>query len=443
MKLEEPALCLAVIATTDGIRERTYRKVTRRLIPFLFLCYVLSMLDRINIGFAQLQMKHDLALGDATYGLAAGAFFIGYLLFEIPSNVILQKIGARKTISRIMLCWGFASAAMMFVRTPVEFVCLRFLLGAFEAGFMPGVFLYLTYWYPPRRQGRVIGAYMTAAVVAGLIAGPLSTNIMTRLASVLGLHGWQWLFVCEGIPSVAVGILAFFYLTDRPADASWLTDEEKALVEGDIALISSTWDRPVEAGWYDVFRQPKVLILGFCSFAAQAGSYVIFFWMPQIMKSTSHAGVSLIGLYSMLPYAAAIVTMTFWAAHSDRKMERRWHFALAVLTSTAGFLMVIANPGSLILTTLALTVAAAAVMAAFPVFWAVVAVALPPTSLAAGLALISSLGSLGGAFSPALIGFVRESTGRIDAGLYIVMALMVIGSLAMLAVIPRQIVRRE
>jgi sugar phosphate permease len=410
-----------------------YRKVTRRLIPFLIFCYMLAFIDRINIGFAQLQMKHDLSLSDTAYGLASSAFFIGYLLFEVPSNLLLQKIGARKTLCRIMLCWGVISASTMFVHTPAQFLFVRFLLGVFEAGFAPGILLYLTYWYPPERQGRAVGMFTTGTLIAGLIAGPISSSILVPLDGVYGLRGWQWLFLLEGLPSTLVGIAAFFYITDRPADAAWLSAGEKAVIErNNSASLEKRSEARSATRWYTVFRDPRAFILAFCLFTAQAGSYVIFFWMPQILKGFREVTISQVGFYTMIPYLAAMVTMILWGKRSDSKLERRWHFAIALFCAAGGFLMIVANPGSLAFTMIAFTISISAILASIPVFWGAVFSALSPAARVAGIALIASLGSLGGLFSPTLIGFVRDTTGKADLGLYIVTALMTCGGAAML-----------
>jgi MFS family permease len=424
------ALGAAAAAALDAT---AYRKVTRRLIPFLIFCYVLAFIDRINIGFAQLQMKHDLSLSDTAYGLASSAFFIGYLVFEIPSNLLLQKIGAGKTICRIMLCWGITSASTMFVHTPGQFLFLRFLLGAFEAGFSPGILLYLTYWYPPERQGRAVGMFMTGGLIAGLIAGPISSGILVPLDGWHGLRGWQWLFLLEGLPSTVVGIVALFYITDRPTKANWLSAEEKAVIErnNSAALAAPAAAQPKEP-WHTIFRNPHAFILAFCLFTAQAGSYVIFFWMPQILKGFRGVSISQVGFYTTIPYLAAMLTMILWGKRSDSKGERRWHFAVALLCAAAGFAMIVASPGSLAFTMIAFTISTSAILASIPVFWGAVSNALSPRARVAGIALISSLGSLGGLFSPTLIGFVRDKTGNADVGLYIVTALMACGALVIL-----------
>ena len=421
-------------AISARLVDNTYSKVTLRLMPFLLTCFVLAFLDRINIGFAQLQMKHDLGLSDTAYGIASSAFFIGYLLFEIPSNLLLQRVGARKTLCRILVLWGMTSSATMLVRTPFELQCVRFLLGVFEAGFTPGVLLYLTYWYPPARQGRVVAIYMAGAVIAGMVAGPVSTKIMVGLDNVLQLRGWQWLFLLEGLPSIVAGIVAYFYLTDRPANAHWLSAEERSIVErnNSAALISN---KAVQSHWYEVFKDPQVFLFAFCGFTTQCGSYVIFFWMPQILKGFHDVSITQVGLYSVLPYIGAIVALLLWGRHSDVTLERRWHFCISNMTAVVGFLMVIFNSGNLALTLVGFTLSTAGVMASNGVFWPGVSAAIPPTARAAGIALISSIGSLGGLLSPTLIGVSRDVTGRADTGLYIVMGLVALGGLVMVTLI--------
>jgi MFS family permease len=324
----------------------------------------------------------------------------------------------------------------MFVHTPGQFLFLRFLLGAFEAGFSPGILLYLTYWYPPERQGRAVGMFMTGGLIAGLIAGPISSGVLVPLDGVYGLRGWQWLFLLEGLPSTLIGVLAFFYITDRPAGANWLTIDEKALIERNNSAALATASGATNQPWYSIFRNIHAFILAFSLFSAQAASYVIFFWMPQMLKSFSGVSISQVGFYTTIPYFAAMLTMIWWGKRSDYKAERRWHFAIAILIAAAGFAMIVANPGSLAFTLLAFTISTAAILASIPVFWGAVSNTLSPRARIAGIALISSLGSLGGLFSPTLIGFVRDRTGSADSGLYVVTVLMACGGLAIL-LLPR------
>ncbi|MCS0464608.1 MFS transporter, partial [Burkholderia mallei] len=307
-------------ATTPGapsaFEAATYRKVSWRLAPLLLLCYVVAYLDRVNVGFAKLQMAADLHLSDAVYGLGAGIFFIGYFLFEVPSNVILHKVGARVWIARIMVTWGIISALTMFVSTPAMFYTMRFLLGVAEAGFFPGVILYLTYWYPAHRRGRMTTLFMTAVALSGVVGGPISGYILKTFDGMNGWRGWQWLFLLEGVPSVLVGILLLFALDDGIAKAKWLDGDEKALLSRNVAAEEARKeDLPLSA----VFASPRVWLMGFIYFSFVMGLYGVGFWLPTIIKSTGVTDAFAIGLLSAVPYAAAVVAMLAVARSADRR----------------------------------------------------------------------------------------------------------------------------
>jgi len=265
----------------------TYRKITHRILPLLFLGYLCAFLDRINVGYAQLQMKSALGFSDATYGLGAGIFFLSYLLFEIPSNLLLERIGARLTLLRIMVLWGLTSAGTMFVTTPAQFYLARFLLGLFEGGFFPGIILYLTYWYPSTRRAAVTGQFMFAVPVAGMIGGPLSAWILSSLDKVAGLDGWRWIFLIEGLPTVVLGVVCFFTLRDKPAQAAWLTDSEKALVQGLLSAeeIQHGHGRAgPETSWFKMLADAQMWVLVFIYFACAVASYSFTFWLPAMIK---------------------------------------------------------------------------------------------------------------------------------------------------------------
>ena len=412
----------------DLERDRIYRKVTFRLIPFLFVCYVLAFLDRINVGFAQLQMKQEIGLSDAAYGLGAGILFIGYVLFEVPSNLYMQRVGARRTIARIMFLWGLTSAAMFLVQTPIQFYVLRFLLGVFEAGLLPGVLMYLTSWFPRRLHGRVISRFMTAIVVAGLIGGPISGAILAHPPQAFGLAGWQWMFLIEGLPSCVFGIIAFFYLTDRPAEAAWLTAAEKQSIQKDLEAQPRIRTGSAPAGWHFALKDPKTYALAICFFTAQCGGYAGLFWMPIIIREVGVGSAVDIGLYSMIPYAVAIAAMLMWGAHSDRHFERRWHFAGAMYMAAFGFAILAMSRGNLAGSLLGLTLATAAVSASYPVFWSILPTYLPPVAVGVGFAFINSVGAVGGFVSPSLIGYIKNETGNITYALYPIIGLLVAGA---------------
>src|SRR6185295_5190147 len=293
--------------------------------PILLIAYMIAYLDRINIGYAQLQMKQTLPFGDAVYGIGAGIFFLGYFLFEVPSNLLLERIGARKTLLRIMVLWGITAASMMFVSTPMQFYVARFLLGVFEAGFFPGIILYLTYWYPSARRAAVTGQFMFAVPVAGIVGGPLSAWIMTSFDNVAGLAGWRWIFLIEGLPTVLLGIACFLLLRDKPADAPWLAPDEKALIQ---ANLSADANAPGHGHGVSVLRllaDAQIWVLAFIYFACACASYSFTFWLPEMIKGIGIEDVTQNGWWSALAYAVGGVGVLLITRSSDHRRERRWH----------------------------------------------------------------------------------------------------------------------
>lgn len=323
---------MAGAARTD---DALFRRITWRLVPLLFACYVFNYLDRTNVGYAQLQMKDQLGFGDAVFGLGAGIFFIGYALFEIPSNLLMARIGMRTTLLRIMGLWGLASAAMMFVSTPLQFYALRFLIGVFEAGFAPGVLYYLTLWFPSHRRAQVTALFFMGYSAAPIVAGPIAGLTMTYLNGVGSLQGWQWLFLLEGLPSVLLGIAAFFWLSDTPAQAGWLTGEEKLRVQQtldeDQKICGANTRGPAASAW----RDGRVWLLGLMSFLVILGIYALSFWQPTLMQ-TMGLSVLEIGFYSVIPAGVGIAATLVIGRHSDRVRERRWHFAITAALGALG-----------------------------------------------------------------------------------------------------------
>ncbi|MDO3555790.1 MFS transporter [Ralstonia pseudosolanacearum] len=398
-----------------------YSVVNRRILPFLATCYLFAYLDRINIGFAKLQMQNDLALSDAAYGLGAGIFFFGYMLFEVPSNLLLVKIGARRTLSRILILWGIVSASMLFVTDVWTFYALRFLLGVFEAGFAPGMIYYLTQWYPGERMARAMAVVLGAAPLGGVIGGPASTWIMGHFAGAGGLAGWQWMFLAEGIPSILLGIAAYGYL--KPADARWLTDAQKAVIAGDIARAA-----PGQASSFGkALTEPKLYVLAAAYFCLICGVYAVGFWLPSILKSAGLSDLFQIGLYSAIPNLAMIVAMYALGRRSDRRGERHLHSAITAVLG-AGLLAWAAYATSFPAALISITLASAAIFASYSVFWAIPQQHLKGTAAAGGIALINSIGLFGGFFSPTLIGWTKEATGSLQAGLLVMAALLVLGA---------------
>lgn len=416
-----------------------YRKVVRRIVPFLILAYVASYLDRVNVGFAKLQMSDDLGFSEAAYGLGAGLFFIGYFLLEVPSNLMLQRVGARTWIARIMISWGLVSAAFMFVTNEAMFYVLRFLLGAAEAGFYPGVILYCTYWFPSHRRARVIAMFMSAIPVAGIFGNPLSGWIMDSFQGVNGWQGWQWMFLLEAVPALLVGVLTLFYLDDGVRDAKWLTDEEKAVVERAVADDSA--HRTVHGRVRDAFREPRVWLMCLIYFCFVMGQYALTFWMPTFVESTGIDGNLAIGVLSAVPFLAALVAMNLFGRSADKRRERRWHLVIPSLMGAVGFSLSALWNGSTALSLTALSVAAAGVLTCAPLFWSLPTAFLGGTAAAAGLAIINSVGNLAGFVSPYMIGALKDATGSASIPMYVLAFTLVVGAVAVLTT-KKQVVNR-
>ncbi len=406
-----------------------YARVSRRLLPFLFLCYVAAYLDRVNVGFAKLQMQADLALSDTVYGIGAGIFFLGYFLFEVPSNLLLEKVGARRWIARIMVSWGIVSAATMFATGPLSYYALRFLLGVAEAGFFPGVVLYLTYWYPAHRRARIVALFMSGVAVAGVLGGPLSGWIMQHFAGSGGLAGWQWLFLLEGVPSVVLGIWTWFYLDDGIRSARWLPDADKAVLERALAQDAASQARlPLGA----VFTSGRVWQLALVYFLFVMGLYGVSFWLPQLVRNSGVADVARIGLLTAIPYGVAAIVMVLVARRSDRHGERRWHTALAGCAGAAGLVASVLYADNTVIALAALSLATAGILTTFPIFWSLPTALLGGTAAAAGIALINSVGNLAGFASPYLVGAIRDATGSTAAGMSLLAASLIAGALLVL-----------
>ena len=403
---------------------RVYRRVTRRLIPFLFLCYIFAYVDRVNVGFAKLQMQQDLRLSDAAYGLAAGMFFIGYFFFEVPCNMLMQRIGAKYWLGPIMIVWGLVSASTMLVKTSGEFYLVRFVLGLVESGFFPGVIFYLTFWYSSTRRAKMVASFMTAVPLSGAIGGPISGWLLDHFSSTGGLRGWQWLYVIEAVPSILAGIATAFFLQNGPEKAKWLDADEKALLTARLAEDESrkrTAPRS-HVTLADAFRSPRTWLLCFIYFGFVMGNYGISFWLPQIVKETLATDPFRIGLLTTVPWGLAAIAMVLVGHHSDRTGERRWHIAVAGILSAAAF-SVSAVPGiSGVLGFAALTVATAAVACAYSTFWALPTAFLSGAAASAGIAWINSVGNLAGYLSPFMVGKIRDATHHMAPALLVIAA---------------------
>jgi D-galactonate transporter len=415
-------------AKTD-IETSTIRAISLRLIPFLVLAYFLAYLDRVNLGFAALTMNAELQFSPTIFAWGAGIFFIGYFLFEVPSNIALEKFGASRWIARIMVSWGIISALMAVVSGPWSFYALRFLLGVAEAGFFPGIILYLTYWYPAEYRARFLAAFAIAVPVSTVIGAPVS-GLLLGLDGTLGLKGWQWLFIIEGIPSVLLGIVTWFYLTDRPSHASWLSAEQKAWLSARLEgeRIAKEMSHRMTLG--QALSSPRVLVLSLIYFGFVGALYGMQFWLPQIVKAFGFSNVQT-GFVTAIPYLFGSVAMVLWARHSDQTRERVWHVGLPLLLTAValGACGYIQDPT---LTMVALTVAAIGVFCTFALFWTLPTAWLSGAAAAGGIALINSIGNLAGFGGPYLIGWIKELTGSTSTGLLVLALLPLISGLLVL-----------
>jgi ACS family tartrate transporter-like MFS transporter len=391
----------------EPLAQATSSKIAWRLIPFLMVCYFASYLDRVNLSFAALTFKTDLGLSDAAYGLGAGIFFAGYFIFEVPSNILLEKIGARVWIARIMITWGLVSAAMALVQGEISFYVVRFLLGVAEAGFFPGIILYLTYWYTSAERAKMVGIFMVAIALSGVIGSPLSSFILTSFEGISGLRSWQWLFILEALPAIILGAVTFFYLTDKPADAAWLTAEERAVVSGRIAADETNREAVHKFTLGEALVHPRILGLALVYFGIVTGLYGLGFWLPQIVKAFG-LSTFITGWIVAIPYVFSAIVMIPWAWNSDRTGERVWHVAIAAFLGGAG-LIAGAYLGDPLLAMVALTAGSIGTFAALPTFWSLPTALLTGTAAAGGIALINAIGNLGGFAGPYLVGWIRDT----------------------------------
>ncbi|MCI0535690.1 MAG: MFS transporter [Verrucomicrobiales bacterium] len=407
------------VSLDDSERRVLLSKVNWRLIPLLFFCYVIAYIDRINVGFAKLHLREVLGVDEtvfgSVYGLGAGLFFIGYFIFELPSNLVLQRVGARIWIARIMIVWGVVSMSMMFMRGTTMFYVMRFLLGAAEAGFFPGVILYLTYWYPARERARTIALFATGGVMAGVIGSPISGAIL-GLDGRAGLAGWQWLFFLEALPAVLLGLVVLVLLPNRPQEARWLSDAEKAWIQSRINADAARTDLRQQHRLAEVFTSGRVWLLCLLYFLLNVGGYGYEMWLPSIIKGFSGQSDLVVGWINAIPYLIAAVVMLVASQHSDRTGERRWHVAIAAISSALGFVLS-AYLKSPYLAMAALALAFAGIKSTLGPFWALGTAFLSGTAAAGGIALINSVGNLGGFFGPTMVGVIQDRTGSNLAGL--------------------------
>jgi MFS family permease len=420
----------------ESFEAKTYRKVDIRLLPFLFLCYILAYLDRVNVGFAKLQMLKDLSLSDAAFATGAGIFFIGYFFFEVPSNVLLKKFGARLWIARIMVSWGVISACMIFVKGAWSFYAMRFLLGLAEAGFFPGVIFYLTLWYPSKHRSMRTAWFVAAIAVSGVIGNPVSGWIMDRLSGAMNLEGWQWLFLSEGIPSVLVGFWVIFYLNSSIEEAKWLTAEEKALLANN--LIAEDQHK-TEHKLIDAFASGKVWLLCAIYFTLMIGLYGIAFWLPTIVKAFGIKGYLGVGLITAIPYGVAVVGMILLSHHSDKTGERRLHYVANVTAGAIGLILSGVYASNPVLAITFLSFGTLGVIGSMPLFWPLPSAFLAGTAAAAGIGIVNSVGNLGGYFGPNIPIWAKHFSSDKSAALYIIAGILMVGAFLTFFFVPKNL----
>lgn len=407
-------------------QERTLSKVLWKIVPFLLLCYIVAYLDRVNVGVAGLTMNKDLGLSPSEFGWSAGLFFFGYFLAEVPSNLALQAVGARKWIARILVTWGLLSAGTAFVVGPVSFGVMRFLLGLGEAGFTPGVFLYFTYWFPARARGRATAAFLLGIPIANIVGAPLSSSLLA-LGGLAGLKGWQWLLILEGLPATILGFVCLFTLTDRPEQAKWLSPEERTWLAGMLAAERQQIEAKHASKLWDVFANWGVLVCALVNFCAIIGSVGLGLWMPQILKGFGF-GVVTVGFLAAIPYVCGAVTMMLWARLSDAGTERSCYVASALLVGALSLVVAGYATSSAPVSIVALCGAVIGIMCYQSTFWPIPSSFLTGSAAAGGLALIVSIGNLGGFAGPYLIGAIREGTGSFSWALISVALFLILGA---------------
>jgi ACS family tartrate transporter-like MFS transporter len=416
---------------TLDLEARVVGKLRRRILPFVMLLYFVSFLDRVNVGFAAFTMNKAIGLTPAMFGLGGGIFFLGYFLFEVPSNLILYRVGARLWIARVMVTWGIVSAASAFVTGPHSFYILRFLLGVAEAGFFPGIILYLSLWFPARHRAVATAAFMAAAPLSTAIGSPISGALM-ELPTFLGLSNWQWLYILEALPAVVLGFLVLKVLTDNPGKANWLDPEERDWLVSTLHAerATSTVQAGHTSGVWAVLRDPRVLTLSLIYLGTSAGLYTLGLWSPLILREFGFSPLTT-GWINAVPGIVAIAAMIAWARHSDRTLERTWHVVIPCVVACLGFVWAGATQTAVGII-LALLLVNAGINAAKAPLWAMPTVFLSGASAAAGIALINSLGNLGGFIGPFMIGWLKDKWGSYAGGLYVVAAMLALSAVMML-----------
>ncbi|MGA9914242.1 Sugar phosphate permease [Burkholderia sp. GAS332] len=410
-----------------------FSRINWHILPLLVTVYCLAFIDRVNIGFAQLQMKGELGFSDQVFALGAGMFFVGYILFEVPSNMLLEKIGTRKTLLRIMVLWGLCATSMAWVTAPWQFYTLRFLLGAFEAGCFPAVVLYFTYWYPPARRGQAIAVFMSSTVISGILVGPLNGALMKFGQGVLGFHGWQWMFIVNGLPCLVVGLLCYACLSNSPAEAAWLSPAEKKLLADRLARDGVSLGDGVHkrAALRALLRDPKLYVFSLINFLFLGAVYVLVFWTPTLIHSWGVKDVFYIGLLAAIPNIVGAIGMMLMSRSSDRRNERRWHFVAGVVLIAVGLLGIAFLNGGVATSIVLLSIATIGTASMTPLFYAFVSDYLPKEQAAVGLAVIPSLADIAPIVTPSIGTWLRTSTGSNSASLYFIVALYVASAVVM------------
>ena len=419
-------------------RDRVYGRLSRRLMPMLLFCYVCSYLDRVNIGFAQLQMLSQLKFSATVYGLGAGIFFLGYVIFEIPSNLIMVRVGARFWIGRIMVSWGLISGAMVFVTSPTVFYVLRFLLGVAEAGLIPAALYYISTWFPADRRGKATALLMIGIPLSGVLGGPISGAIIGGMNHLAGLAGWQWMFLIEALPAVLGGLFCFFYLEDSAAKAPWLDERERAIIASDLAAEARGKSLHTVR---DGLLNGRVWFLALLYMTFTMGLYAVSFWLPSIIHASGVKDALSVGLLTAIPYAAALATMYLVGLSSDRRRERRWHLALPAIIGAAGLVVSVGFAHQTGYAMVALTVATAGILTCIPQFYTLPPAILTGAAAAMGLALANSVGSVAGFISPFLLGYVKDMTGSTNDGVLVIAACLLLGGVFTFAV-PARLVNK-
>ncbi|MGA7327053.1 MAG: MFS transporter [Rhodomicrobium sp.] len=416
---------MSTIEGVSSVEAHTIRKISWRLLPLIVAAYCIAYIDRSNVSFAALTMNKDLGLTSYTYGLGAGIFFIGYFIFEVPSNVILEKVGARIWIARIMFVWGLVSASTAFATGPNSFLAIRFLLGAAEAGFFPGMILYFTYWYPARYRGRVISTLFLAQPIANGLASAAS-GLILEMDGLLGLKGWQWVFIIEAVPAILLAAVVLKVMTNRPSVANWLEEGEKAWIENELESERGAVETAGKLRVWQALKDPRVLTLSFIYFTSTTANYGIVFFLPQIVKGLGLTNVQT-GFVSAIPYIIGMAGLLLWGWSSDRTQERRWHLITAIVVGALG-LTLAGWWGSTYVGLAGITVAVIGLYGSRTAFWPMPSLFLTGTAAAAGIALVNAIGNLGGYLGPFAVGWIKDATKSFEMGLYFLAGFSLLGA---------------